>query len=141
MSIIDHLSVGVPDIDKARRFYDPVMQALGVNRLAANARLAAYGDGRVEFLLLLPFNGATPTGGNGTHVALSAASQEAVDAAYKAAIANGGTDEGAPGPRPSYPIPDVYTGYVRDPFGNKLELIHNGFLAQWASTSSSRNTV
>ena len=59
-----------------------------------------------------------------------AGSADAVNAAYEAALAHGGSDEGAPGPRAAYPIPDVYTGYVRDPFGNKLEVIHNGFLRQ-----------
>ena len=34
---------------------------------------------------------------------------------------------GMPGPRPGYPKPDAYTAFARDPFGNKLEAIHNGF--------------
>ena len=129
MPVIDHVSVGVPDIAAGRRFYDPLMAAVGARCLADGEGFAAYGDARVEFLLLKPFDGGTPTGGNGTHVALAAPSREAVDAGWQAALAAGGTDEGAPGPRSAYPIPDVYTGYVRDPFGNKLEVIHKGFSA------------
>ena len=45
------------------------------------------------------------------------------------AVANGGTCEGEPGPRDGYPNPDVHTAYARDPFGNKLEVIFNGFAA------------
>ncbi|MBA5775891.1 VOC family protein [Stappia sp. F7233] len=127
MPIVDHLSVGVPNIAEARKFYDPVMETVGANCLAASDGFAAYGKDRVEFIIILPFDGNAPTGGNGTHIALVAAAPAAVDAAYRAALANGGTDEGAPGPREGYPIPNVYTGYVRDPFGNKLEVIHNGF--------------
>lgn len=130
MPIVDHLSVGVPNIETGRKFYDAVMKAVGANCLAASDGFAAYGKERIEFLLLRPFDRGAPTGGNGTHIALVAPSQEAVDAAYKAALANGGTDEGAPGPREAYPMPNVYTGYLRDPFGNKLEVIHNGFAAQ-----------
>ena len=130
MPIVDHLSVGVPDIAVARKFYDPVMEAVGAKCLAATDSLAAYGTERVEFIVILPFDGRAPTGGNGTHIALMAGSADAVNAAYEAALAHGGSDEGAPGPRAAYPIPDVYTGYVRDPFGNKLEVIHNGFLRQ-----------
>lgn len=127
MTVIDHLSVGVTDIKSACAFYDPVLETVSVNRLAANDGFAAYGKGRVEFIAILPFNAETATGGNGTHICFAAPSPEAVDAFHAAALRNGGSDEGAPGPRGAYPIPDVYTAYVRDPFGNKLEVIHNGF--------------
>lgn len=127
MPLVDHLSVGVPDIEAARPFYDAVMRAIGARCLVGNDQFAAYGHDRVEFIVILPFNGAPATGGNGTHVALVAPSRDSVDAAHLTALANGGSDEGAPGPRDGYPIRDVYTGYVRDPFGNKLELIYNGF--------------
>lgn len=127
MSVIDYLSVGVPDIESGRNFYDPVMQAADVRCLAANGKFAAYGKDRIEFLLTVPYDGGPQSGGNGTHIALAAASRAAVDTIYNSALTNGGRDEGAPGPRDTYPMPDVYTGYVRDPFGNKLEIIHNGF--------------
>ena len=65
--------------------------------------------------------------GNGTHICFVAPSQQAVDVFHAHALRNGGTDEGAPGPRPGYPKENVYTAFVRDPFGNKLEAIYNGF--------------
>ncbi|MEZ6012292.1 MAG: VOC family protein [Hyphomonas sp.] len=128
MNIIDHLSVGVPAIEPACGFYDAVLAALGVSRLAATEGFAAYGDGAVQFLIMRPENGAAYTAGNGTHICFNAPSPAAVDAFHRAALAQGGMDAGAPGPRPGYPAPDVYTCFVRDPYGNKLEAIHSGFL-------------
>lgn len=127
MNIIDHLSVGVPDIAAARKFYDPVMATIGCTCLAATDTLAAYGKDAPQFVIILPHDGKPVSGGNGTHICFVAATQSDVDGFSKAALGNGGTDEGAPGPRPDYPKPGVYAAFARDPFGNKLEVIHNGF--------------
>lgn len=127
MNIIDHLSVGVPAIEAATAFYAPVLSALGVQQLAATDGFAAYGRDAVQFLVMKPENGAASSSGNGTHICFAAETPGAVDRFHKAALENGGTCEGEPGPRPGYPKPDVYTTFVRDPFGNKLEAIHNGF--------------
>jgi catechol 2,3-dioxygenase-like lactoylglutathione lyase family enzyme len=56
--------------------------------------------------------------------ALVASDQDAVRAFHKAALANGGTDEGAPGLRPYGPA--FFAAYVRDPDGNKLSAVHEG---------------
>lgn len=127
MNIIDHLSLGVPDIKEACSFYDGLLSALGYARLATTENFAAYGDGTVQFLVMKPHNSGDNTAGNGTHICFVAPSRAAVDAFHRFAIENQGHDEGAPGPRPGYPKPDIYTAFVRDPFGNKLEAIHNGF--------------
>lgn len=124
--MIDHLSVGVPDIAAACTFYDSLLSTLGAKRLATMDQLAAYGTDAVQFIAILPHDGATPTGGNGTHIAFKAADAAAVDAFHEAALAMGGTCEGAPGPR-AYPHAEVYAAYVRDPFGNKLEALSGGF--------------
>jgi catechol 2,3-dioxygenase-like lactoylglutathione lyase family enzyme len=129
MNIIDHLSVGVPSIDEARKYYDGLMETLGCTCMAATDGFAAYGNGSVQFLVMLPNDGAAYTAGNGTHICFAAATREAVDAFHKFGSANGGQCEGEPGPRAAYPKPDIYTTFVRDPFGNKLEAIHNGFSA------------
>ena len=129
MNIIDHLSIGVPGIGAATEFYDGLMAALGCGRLATTDGFAAYGDGAVQFLVMVPEDGAPHGAGNGTHICFTADSPEAVDAFHRHALAHGGSDAGPPGPRPGYPKPDVYTAFVRDPFGNKLEAIHNGFAA------------
>lgn len=127
MNIIDHLSVGVPAIDLATKFYDEVLGALGIQKLAVTDAFAAYGKDTVQFLLMKPENGALYSTGNGTHICFSAEMPGAVDRFHRAALEQGGTCEGEPGPRPAYPIADVYAAFVRDPFGNKLEVIHNGF--------------
>ena len=75
--------------------------------------------------MIAPFDGGEAGVGNGTMVGFPAASPEEVDAFHAAALANGGSDEGAPGPRPHYG-PDWYAGYVRDPTGNKLSVVFNG---------------
>ena len=124
--MIDHLSVGVPNIAEAAKFFDPLMSTLGYGNLAQNDVLAAYGKDAPCFIAILPNDGGTPTGGNGTHIAFVAPSNEAVDAFHAAALANGGTCEGAPGDR-AYPHGTVYAAFVRDPFGNKLEALTGGF--------------
>lgn len=127
MNIIDHLSLGVPSVDLATQFYDPVLEALGVQKLAVTDAFAAYGQDTVQFLLMKPENGAPYSTGNGTHICFAAETPGAVDRFHRAALAQGGTCEGEPGPRPGYPKDDVYATFVRDPFGNKLEAIQNGF--------------
>ena len=81
-----------------------------------------YQGGDDPFMLVVckPLNQEPATYGNGTHVAFLAPSHAAVDAFHAAALAEGGQDEGAPGPRPHY-HKDYYGAYVRDPDGNKLQ--------------------
>lgn len=129
MNIIDHLSIGVSDIVFGCGFYDGLMQTLGCERLAATDSFAAYGTDRVQFLLMKPLDGREHSAGNGTHICFIAQSQEAVRNFHQYALENGGVCEGEPGPRPGYPKPEVYTTFIRDPFGNKLEAIYNGFAA------------
>ena len=84
-----------------------------------------YADGGARELALWvcePFDGQPATAGNGTMIALQADSRKAVDAFHAAALANGGTSEGAPGLRPQYNA-NFYAAYVRDPDGNKLAVV------------------
>ncbi|TDF35653.1 VOC family protein [Alteromonadaceae bacterium M269] len=127
MNIIDHLSIGVPDIKQATSFYDGLMETLSCKRLATSDGFAAYGKDTVQFLLMLPADGQAYTPGNGTHICFAANTRDSVEAFHAFAVENGGQCEGQPGPRPEYPIPNVYTTFVRDPFGHKLEVIFNGF--------------
>ncbi len=76
---------------------------------------------------MVPQNGEVATQGNGTHICFRANSKIEVSTFHSTAIASQGKSEGEPGPRAAYPIPDVFTTFVRDPFGNKLEAIFNGF--------------
>jgi len=127
MSIYDHLSVGVGNIQQAGNFYAGLMKLLGCKALVSTDGLIAYGNDAVQFLTMLPANREPVTFGNGTHIAFTASSKDIVDQFHALAVASGGQCDGAPGAREAYPIPDVYTAYVRDPWGNKLEIIHKGF--------------
>ncbi len=85
--------------------------------------LAAYGEATGPKLFVLPpFDGAGQHPGNGWHAAFLAADRATVDAFHAAAMAAGGSDEGAPGLRPHY-HPNYYGAYVRDPDGNKLQAV------------------
>ena len=133
-SLILYVTLGVADFDRALGFYDTVMAALGQVRSAdATPGWAGYGpdyDGGVSLWLCHPYDGHTPQPGNGLMVALRAASATQVDAFHAAALAHGGSDEGAPGLRPQYG-PGFYAAYVRDPDGNKLACVfHRHGLAE-----------
>lgn len=129
MITIDHLSLGVADVPAARQFYGALLAPMGIRCLAEGEGFAAFGRARVEFLLLSPFDGHPASAGNGAHVAFAAPSREAVATAHAAGLDAGAADEGAPGERTGYPMPNVFAAYLRDPWGNKLEMIHGGFSA------------
>ncbi|MBX2823834.1 MAG: VOC family protein [Gammaproteobacteria bacterium] len=124
-SIISHITLGTNDYIRAAAFYDAVLKPLGFTRVpkpAGKPPLYAV-DGKMPHLYLYkPYDGRPATWGNGTHVAFQAASTQAVDRFYAAAMENGGADEGRPGPRPDYG-PNYYAAYVRDPDGNKLQAV------------------
>ncbi len=119
--MLHHVSVGVKDVERAAEFYDAVLGALGYKRTAQYLPYAiAYGEGASEFWIQLPHDRNNASVGNGAHVGFSARSREAVHRFHEAALAHGGGDEGAPGPRPDYG-PDYYGAFARDPDGNKIE--------------------
>ena len=124
--MISHLTIGTNDVSAARRFYDAVLGALGIRRVQDYGDEAmAYArseDERPRVYVMLPFDGGPATFGNGTHIAFLAETRAAVDAFHRAALAEGGTDEGAPGPRPQYGD-NYYGAYVRDRDGNKLQAV------------------
>ncbi len=126
--MIDHVSVGVADVERAAEFYGPVFATLGASELARLDGLVAYGRDRIEYLIMRPFDGGDASSGNGAHFAFVAESEEAVVAFHEAALVGGGTCEGKPGVR-QYPHQAVYAAYVRDPFGHKLEALTSGFAA------------
>lgn len=119
-SILSHLSVGTNDLARAVAFYDTVLATVGAARMITHDEAVAYGRMFPEFWVNTPLDDRAATVGNGTHVAFFAASRAEVHAFHAAALAAGGTDDGAPGPRPEYGAP-FYGCYVRDLDGNKIE--------------------
>jgi catechol 2,3-dioxygenase-like lactoylglutathione lyase family enzyme len=117
--VIDHLGFEVADIERSARFYDAVFFALGKRRAFEAERAIGYGDNQPVFWIVQ--RGQPPAPGYG-HVALRATSRAAVRAAFDAGTANGGTDDGEPGPRPQYGT-HHYAGYLRDPDGLRVEIV------------------
>jgi catechol 2,3-dioxygenase-like lactoylglutathione lyase family enzyme len=121
--MLHHVSVGVVDVERAARFYDAILGALGVKRVMEFLPHAvAYGEGAAEFWVQLPHDQKQASPGNGAHVGFAARNRKAVDDFHAAALEAGAMDEGAPGPRPDY-SPEYYGAFVRDPDGNKLEAL------------------
>ena len=132
--MFSHITVGVRDLDRASRFYDAVLRPLGLKQREVTpdggppSRCWVDPSSRLpRFFAYVPFDGQPATAGNGSMVAFLAPSEEAVSEAYAAGLASGGTDEGAPGPRPHYGK-GYYGAYLRDPDGNKVHVVYRGDL-------------
>ena len=119
MAIYTHVTVGTNDLTKARAFYDSVLAPLGLKRLNdLGENGSIWGAGDPEFFVLKPANGKPATFANGGTVSFVAPNRAAIAAFHKAALAAGGVDEGAVGPRGW--APNAYAGYARDLDGNKI---------------------
>lgn len=120
--MLNHVSVGVTDLDRAIEFYDAAMGTLGYGRVFTADFGAAWGTDYPYFWATLPENGAPATTGNGVHVAITSPDQATVDRFHVAALAAGGTCDGKPGLRPY--AETYYAAFIRDPDGNKIEAVH-----------------
>jgi predicted lactoylglutathione lyase len=117
--MIGYVTFGTNDLPRAAKFYDALAAELDTPRMMDFDTFIAWGkpDGPAGIAATKPFDGKAATPGNGTMVALQARDKEQVHKLYEIALANGGTDEGAPGPRGE---DGFYAAYFRDPDGNKL---------------------
>ncbi len=122
-----YITLGTNDVARAKRFYDAVMPVLGHVLRTSVEDEVGYGQpapARTTLWITRPFDGAAANVGNGSMPAFAASSRAQVDAFHAAALAAGGTDEGAPGLRPYGD--SFYACYVRDPDGNKLSAVCEG---------------
>jgi catechol 2,3-dioxygenase-like lactoylglutathione lyase family enzyme len=122
--MIDHIGFPVSDYQRAKDFYAKALAPLGytlvmeVTQEQGQAAAAGFGaDGKPDFWI----------GGEGgmnkpLHVAILAGDRSTVDAFYRAALAAGGRDNGAPGVRSHY-HPDYYGAFVLDPDGHNIEAV------------------
>jgi catechol 2,3-dioxygenase-like lactoylglutathione lyase family enzyme len=126
MSTLVYVTLGSTNFERSIAFYDPVLETLGISRAPDwEEGYIGWGVPYAEgfgLWLSKPFDGGPQHPGNGNMLAFRATSQEQAKEFYAAALANGGSDEGAPGPRLQYG-PDFYACYVRDPDGNKLACV------------------
>lgn len=119
MAIFTHVVLGTNDLGKATEFYDAVLGTLGTKNLGPlGENMVMYGADEPEFLVTRPADGQPATHANGGTVGFAAPSRDAVHKFYEAGLANGGSNEGEPGPRNF--TPTAYAAYLRDPDGNKI---------------------
>ena len=103
-------------------FYDAVLNTLGYQRLDTRSQTAGWGKKYSEFWINLRPNMTAAPPDSGVHICLRATSKEAVSAFHAATLANGGSSDGAPGPRKD-DDPRYYAAFIRDPDGNRIEAV------------------
>lgn len=130
--MIDHLSITISDAEKSLEFYKNALAPLGYDvrmqvpkEFTEGKLVAGFGvTPKPDFWI----HEGTPNLPR-VHVAFVAENNKLVDAFYKAALAAGGKDNGAPGPRPHY-HKGYYGAFVLDPDGHNIEAVcHGGELA------------
>jgi catechol 2,3-dioxygenase-like lactoylglutathione lyase family enzyme len=123
--MIDHVSLGVRDLERSRRFYDAILRPLGIVRIVDFQQRgsdygAMAGSLGVEFTITAESIDSKPS--RGTHVCFRAPDRAAVEAFHTAALRSGGRSDGAPGLRPEY-HPDYFAAFVLDPDGHRVEAV------------------
>ncbi len=118
--MINHLSIGVRDLARSKRFYDAVLEPLGYRCLSADAASLGYGLNGVAFWVGAAERPVPPDDKSNLHVCFDAPTRAGVDAFHKAALESGGRDNGAPGLRTDYG-PDYYAAFAVDPDGYRIE--------------------
>jgi catechol 2,3-dioxygenase-like lactoylglutathione lyase family enzyme len=118
---LDHVTVGVSDLERSRAFYALALAPLELDRTFSGDALPGailFGNGREwPFAISTAYPAGSPV-----HVAFGAESTEQVDAFHEAALAAGGRDNGAPGRRPQY-SERYYGAFVLDPEGHNIEAV------------------
>lgn len=123
--MIDHIGISVTDLDKSIAFYEKALAPLGYKLLMTfPGQAAGFGkDQKPDFWI-----GPGKADGGHAHVAFHSPGRAQVRAFYEAALAAGGKDNGAPGPRPMY-HEHYYGAFVHDPDGHNIEAVcHEPFL-------------
>jgi len=123
--MLDHVGIEVSDLARSRAFYEAALAPLGIAVLMEFQGAVGLGKetdhGPKPFFWLYE-RGRPPV--NGAHVAFGARESGEVDAFHAAALAAGGTDNGAPGLRSIY-HPGYYGAFVLDPDGNNIEAVNH----------------
>jgi catechol 2,3-dioxygenase-like lactoylglutathione lyase family enzyme len=122
--MLDHVSLGVSNLERSRRFYDAALRPLGIVRTVDfQGRGSDYGamPGQlgVQFTITVEIE-VSPL--PGMHLCFYAPNRESVRAFHSAALANGGRDDGEPGVRLQY-HPDYYAAFVLEPDGHRIEAV------------------
>ena len=115
--MLDHVGLNVSDHDASRAFFEKALAPLGVKPIMEFPGFTGMGEAQKPWFWI----GQRDPVGTGTHVAFECPDHATVDAFHEAAIAAGGTDNGAPGPREYHP--HYYGAFVLDPDGNNIEAV------------------
>jgi catechol 2,3-dioxygenase-like lactoylglutathione lyase family enzyme len=120
--MIDHVSVGVGDLDRAARFYEQALAPLGLSRLVTRPATVGFGKSYPVFWINLRAGMAPVPHESGVHICLRAKSTGEVDAFHAAALNTGGRSDGAPGLRPHDRV-RYYAAFIIDLDGNRIEAV------------------
>lgn len=120
--MIDHVSIAVRDLVAAAQFYEALLAPLGMTRLENRPATVGFGKSYPEFWLNLRKDMAAAPPDSGAHVCLRARTTAIVDAFHAAALAAGGSSDGAPGLRPQHGD-GYYAAFIRDADGNRIEAV------------------
>ena len=120
--VIDHVSVSVADLARSAAFYEAVLAPLGLAKLVTRERTVGFGKSYPEFWINLREELEPQSSSTGIHICLRTRSEDAVRAFHAAALANGGSDAGAPGPRQAA-MTTYFGAFIFDPDGNKIEAV------------------
>ena len=115
--VFDHVTIRVSDRDPSERFYNTVLEVLGINSEYSDEDLTEWDD--------FSLTGATAWSPvtRGLHIGFGASSRERVDEFWEVGTGAGYESDGEPGPRRQYG-PDYYGGFLLDPDGNSVEAVH-----------------
>ena len=117
--VLDHITIRASDRAASDLFYDVVLRTIGVEQTGRDETYTVWGH---QFSLAHADDDNPLT--RRLHIGFAAASQDLVDAFWRAGTAAGYRDDGAPGPRPEYG-PTYYGGFLLDPDGNSAEAVHH----------------
>ena len=120
--MIDHISVGVADLERSARFYEATLAPLSLSRLVTRPATIGFGRAYPEFWINLRADMAQVPPESGSHICLRAKSTAEVDAFHAVALAAGGRSDGAPGLRPHDRV-RYYAAFIVDPDGNRIEAV------------------
>ncbi len=123
--MFDHVSIGVADVRRARRFYDAVLEPLGYRCLSEAEDSLGYGSKTVSLWINKAKKPVKADLESGLHFCFSAPSRKAVDAFHAAGVGVGGRSNGEPGVRSDYGA-DYYAAYLIDPDGYRIEAYRAG---------------
>ena len=120
--MIDHVSIGVSDLERSARFYELALAPLGLSRLVTRPRTVGHGKSYPEFWINLRTGMSQVLPESGCHICLRAKSTGEVDAFHAAALAAGAESDGGPGLRPHDRV-RYYAAFIRDGDGNRIEAV------------------